>query len=118
MNEQPTGMDSTNTSAAATAKYVVGGFPSPVQTGTTGTVTVSATDAFGNPTTGTVTVSSTDPAMAGAQVIATYTGRGNIETTFHEMRAYLGWETTRGRTKATVLRTAWWKTSSRNSASK
>ena len=46
--------------AGATTQYVVGGFPSPVQEGTTGTVTVSATDAFGNPTTGTVTVGSTD----------------------------------------------------------
>lgn len=49
---------------------------------------------------------STDPAMAVAQVIETYTGRWNIETTFQEMRAYLGLETTRGRTKNTVLRTA------------
>src|SRR5256886_2967764 len=44
--------------------------------------------------------------MAVAQVIATYTGRWNIETTFQEMRAYLGLETTRGRTKNTVLRAA------------
>jgi hypothetical protein len=49
---------------------------------------------------------STDPAMAAARVIATYTRRWNIETTFAEMRAYLGLETTRGRTKATVLRSA------------
>jgi DDE superfamily endonuclease len=49
---------------------------------------------------------STDPRMAVAQVIATYTGRWNIETTFQELRAYLGLETTRGRTKNTVLRTA------------
>ncbi|WP_410969078.1 hypothetical protein, partial [Salmonella sp. SAL04284] len=34
------------------------------------------------------------------------TGRWNIETTFQEMRAYLGLETTRGRTKNTVLRAA------------
>jgi hypothetical protein len=40
------------------------------------------------------------------QVIAIYTGRWNIETMFQEMRAYLGLETTRGRTRATVLRTA------------
>ena len=49
---------------------------------------------------------STDPAMPAARVIATYTGRWNIETTFQEMRAYLGLETTRGRVKNTVLRAA------------
>jgi hypothetical protein len=49
---------------------------------------------------------STDPAMPVARVIETYTGRWNIETTFQEMRAYLGLETTRGRTKNTVLRAA------------
>jgi hypothetical protein len=49
---------------------------------------------------------STDPTMPLAQVIATYTARWNIETTFQEMRAYLGLETTRGRTKTTVLRAA------------
>jgi DDE superfamily endonuclease len=49
---------------------------------------------------------STDPTMPVAQVIATYTARWNIETTFQEMRAYLGLETTRGRTKNTVLRAA------------
>lgn len=49
---------------------------------------------------------STDPTMPVAQVIATYTGRWNIETTYQEMRAYLGLETTRGRTKNTVLRAA------------
>jgi hypothetical protein len=48
----------------------------------------------------------TDPEMAAAEVIATYTGRWNIETTFQEMRAYLGLETTRGRVKNTVLRAA------------
>jgi hypothetical protein len=48
----------------------------------------------------------TDPAMPLVQVIATCTGRWNIETTFQEMRAYLGLETTRGRTKNTVLRAA------------
>jgi DDE superfamily endonuclease len=51
-------------------------------------------------------VFSTDPTMPLAQVIATYTARWNIETTFQEMRAYLGLETTRGRTKNTVLRAA------------
>jgi hypothetical protein len=49
---------------------------------------------------------STDPTMPVAQVIATSTGRWNIETTFQEMRAYLGLETTRGRSKNTVLRAA------------
>jgi hypothetical protein len=49
---------------------------------------------------------STDPTMPAARVIATYTGRWNIETTFQEMRAYLGLETTRGRVKNTVLRAA------------
>ena len=47
---------------------------------------------------------STDPTMAVARVIETYTGRWSIETTFQEMRAYLGLETTRGRTRITVLR--------------
>jgi hypothetical protein len=49
---------------------------------------------------------STDPAMAVSRVIETYTGRWNIETTFQEMRAYLGLETTRGWARATVLRAA------------
>jgi DDE superfamily endonuclease len=49
---------------------------------------------------------STDPAMEVARVIETYTGRWNIETMFQEMRAHLGLETTRGRTRATVLRAA------------
>jgi DDE superfamily endonuclease len=49
---------------------------------------------------------STDPTMPPARVIETYTGRWNIETTFQEMRAYLGLETTRGRVKNTVLRAA------------
>jgi hypothetical protein len=41
-----------------------------------------------------------------AQVIETYTGRWNIETTFAEMRGCLGLETTRGWTEPTVLRVA------------
>ena len=49
---------------------------------------------------------STDPAMEVARVIETYTGRWSIETMFQEMRAYLGLETTRGWTEATVLRAA------------
>lgn len=39
-----------------------------------------------------------------AQVIETYTGRWNIETTFEEMRSCLGLETTRGWTATTVSR--------------
>jgi hypothetical protein len=49
---------------------------------------------------------STETTMTPARVIETYTGRWNIETTFQEMRAYLGLETTRGRVKTTVLRAA------------
>ena len=41
-----------------------------------------------------------------AQVIETYTGRWNLETTFEEMRACLGLETTRGWTAPTVSRAA------------
>ena len=48
----------------------------------------------------------TESGLAVAQVIQTYTGRWSIETTFQEMRAYLGLETTRGRTRDTVLRAA------------
>jgi DDE superfamily endonuclease len=48
----------------------------------------------------------TDVRWTAAQVIETYTGRWNIETTFEEMRAYLGLETTRGWTEQTVLRVA------------
>ena len=51
-----------------------------------------------------------DSRMAGtcsaAQVIETYTGRWNLETTFQEMRSYLGLETTCGWTERTVLRVA------------
>src|SRR5262249_6229269 len=48
----------------------------------------------------------TDVAMTAMAVIETYTGRWNIETTFEEMRSYLGLETTRGRRRPTVLRVA------------
>jgi uncharacterized protein YerC len=48
----------------------------------------------------------TDGLWTAAQVIETYTGRWNIETTFQEMRSYLGLETTRGWAEATVLRVA------------
>jgi hypothetical protein len=47
---------------------------------------------------------STDVGMSPAAVIETYTGRWNIETTFEEMRSYLGLETTRGWSRRTVLR--------------
>src|SRR5512147_453509 len=46
----------------------------------------------------------TEPAMSPATVIETYTGRWNIETTFQEVRSYLGVETTRGWSRDTVLR--------------
>jgi DDE superfamily endonuclease len=49
---------------------------------------------------------STDPEMAAAALVETFTGRWSIETTFQEMRAYLGLETTRGWKAATVLRLA------------
>jgi hypothetical protein len=48
----------------------------------------------------------TDLRMSPAQLIETYTGRYNIETTFQELRAYLGLETTRGWCEQTVLRAA------------
>ena len=43
-------------------------------------------------------------AMTAREVIETYVGRWNEETTFQEMRSYLGLETTRGRVRNTVLR--------------
>jgi DDE superfamily endonuclease/Archaeal putative transposase ISC1217 len=49
---------------------------------------------------------STDLTLTAAQVIETYTGRWSIETTFQELRAYLGLETTRGWKQRTVLRAA------------
>jgi hypothetical protein len=48
----------------------------------------------------------TDLTLTAQQVIETYTGRWSIETTFQEMRAYLGLETTRGWRERTVLRAA------------
>ncbi|HMB06150.1 MAG TPA: transposase [Isosphaeraceae bacterium] len=45
-------------------------------------------------------------AMTPTAVIETYTGRWNIETTFQEMRSYVGLETTRGWSRNTVLRVA------------
>jgi DDE superfamily endonuclease len=48
----------------------------------------------------------TDVAMTAPEVIETYVGRWNEETTFQEMRSYLGLETTRGWKEETVLRVA------------
>ena len=48
----------------------------------------------------------TDTDMSVQQVIETYVSRWNEETTFQEMRSYLGLETTRGWTQKTVLRAA------------
>ena len=46
----------------------------------------------------------TEVTMKAQEVIETYTGRWNVETTFQEMRSYLGLETTRGWKEKTVLR--------------
>jgi hypothetical protein len=48
----------------------------------------------------------TDPGLRPAEVIGLYTSRWNIETTFQELRAHLGLETTRGWCARTVLRAA------------
>jgi hypothetical protein len=48
----------------------------------------------------------TDVTMTPQRIVETFTGRWSIETTFQEMRAYLGLETTRGRSENTVLRAA------------
>jgi hypothetical protein len=48
----------------------------------------------------------TEVARSAHAVIETYVGRWNEETTFQEMRSYLGLETTRGWKKPTVLRMA------------
>lgn len=48
----------------------------------------------------------TDLKLKPRQIIEAFTGRWSIETMFQEMRAYLGLETTCGRTKKTVLRAA------------
>jgi DDE superfamily endonuclease len=45
-------------------------------------------------------------AMSAVAVVATYTGRWNLETTFQEMRSCLGLESTRGHKEKTVLRAA------------
>jgi hypothetical protein len=48
----------------------------------------------------------TDVTLSVQEVIETYVGRWNEETTFQEMRSYLGLETTRGWREKTVLRAA------------
>jgi hypothetical protein len=48
----------------------------------------------------------TAPALSPTQIIELYTGRWSLETTFQELRTYLGLETTCGWTQATVLRAA------------
>jgi hypothetical protein len=48
----------------------------------------------------------TDTALTPRQIVESYTGRWNIETTFQEMRSYLKLEKTRGWKERTVLRTA------------
>jgi hypothetical protein len=49
---------------------------------------------------------STEATMGVAAIIAHYTSRWNIETTFQELRGHLGLETTRGWCRNTVLRAA------------
>jgi DDE superfamily endonuclease len=48
----------------------------------------------------------TDTALGAAALIGYYASRWNIETTFQELRAHLGLETTRGWCRRTVLRAA------------
>jgi hypothetical protein len=48
----------------------------------------------------------TDVGMDVAAIIARYTSRWNIETTFQELRSHIGLETTRGWCQKTVLRAA------------
>jgi DDE superfamily endonuclease len=47
----------------------------------------------------------TDPTLAPEQIVSWYTQRWSIETTYQELRAHLGFETTRQRVAASVLRT-------------
>jgi len=47
----------------------------------------------------------TDPALRPEQIIGYFTARWPIETTFQEVRAHLGFETTRQRVAKSVLRT-------------
>ena len=46
----------------------------------------------------------TDPAISPEGIVGHYAWRWNIETTFQEVRAHLGLETTRGWCRRTVLR--------------
>jgi len=48
----------------------------------------------------------TEVTLTAQEVIETYTARWNVETTFQELRSYLGLETTRGWKERTVLRAA------------
>lgn len=48
----------------------------------------------------------TDPAMSPGGIVTHYAGRWNIESTFQEARSHLGFGTTRGRCRGTVLRAA------------
>ena len=48
----------------------------------------------------------TDPSMSPKQIVSRYTLRWSIEVTFEEVRAHLGFETTRQRSRNSVLRTA------------
>jgi Transposase DDE domain len=47
---------------------------------------------------------STELSLSAKEIVETYTRRWNLETTFEEMRSYIGLETTRGRKQETVLR--------------
>lgn len=49
-------------------------------------------------------VYSTDPTLSPRQIVSFFTGRWPIETTFQEVRAHLGFETTRQRVDKSVLR--------------
>lgn len=48
----------------------------------------------------------TDAALSAGAVVGTYCGRWSIETTFQECRSCVGLETTRGRSRQTVVRAA------------
>lgn len=49
---------------------------------------------------------STDQTMSPRRIIELFAARWSIEVTFQEVRAHLGWETTRQRSKRSVLRAA------------
>lgn len=49
---------------------------------------------------------STDPTLDAAEIVSLYTGRWNIEVTFEEVRAHLGFATPRNWSARSVLRTA------------